>query len=403
MKAVTFRADLVPYVLTLAMGKVNRKLYYSRFSCVRYEEVREPVLPGDDWVKVKTIYGGICGSDINMIYLHDSPLLSPFASRRFVMGHENLGIIVEKGENVEGFEVGDRIVADDVLSCEPRGLERCPKCLSGDYNLCLNFTEGRLSAGTIMGTCADTGGSWGEYYVAHKSQLFKVPDNLKDEEAILIDPLCSALHPVLRNFPRDDEKVLVIGAGIIGILIVASLRAFGSKADITVIAKYDFQGQLAQRYGADRVIYSRDCDVETMAEITGGKVVKPLLGEKYLIGGFDRVFDCVGSENSVRDSLRYINSGGALVLVGLGSKIKLDWSLVWFKEVTIKGVYGYGVDPVDGGRERTFKIGLDLMASGKMDLSPLVTHVFDLKDYKKAIEVASCKKEYQSIKVLLKP
>jgi threonine dehydrogenase-like Zn-dependent dehydrogenase len=71
--------------------------------------------------------------------------------------------------------------------------------------------------------------------------------------------------------------------------------------------------------------------------------------------------------------------------------------------VTIKGIYGYGVDPVDGRRERTFKIGLDLMASGKMDLSPLVTHVFDLKDYKKAIEVASCKKEYQSIKVLLKP
>jgi threonine dehydrogenase-like Zn-dependent dehydrogenase len=403
MKAVTFRAELLPYILTLAMGKINRKFHYSGISCLRYGEVPEPVLPGDDWVKVKTVYGGICGSDINMIYLHDSPLLSPFASNRFVMGHENLGIIVEKGNNVEGFEVGDRIVADDILSCEPRGLQKCSKCLSGDYNLCLNFTEGELSPGTIMGTCSDTGGSWGEYYVAHKSQLFKVPDNLKDEEAILIDPLCSALHPALRNFPRDDEKVLIMGAGIIGVLIVASLRALGSKADITVIAKYPFQGQLVEGYGADRVIYSRDADVENMAQITDGKIVKPLIGEKYLIGGFDRIFDCVGSEASLKDSLRFINSGGTLVLVGLCSKVNLDWALVWFKEITIRGIYGYGTDPVDGKSERTFKIGLDLMSSGKINTSSLVTHVFSLKDYKKAIEVASCKREYKSVKVLLKP
>lgn len=402
MKAVTFSADLATYILTLALGKLNKKFFYSPVSCVKYEEINEPALPGDDWVMVKTVYGGICGSDLNMIFLHDSPLLSPFGSKKFVLGHENLGIIVKKGRNVEGFEAGDRIVADDVLSCETRGLDKCKSCVSGNYNLCYNFVDGKLSPGTIIGSCGDTGGCWGEFYVAHVSRLHKVPENLKDEEAILIDPLCSAIHPVLRNFPQEGEKVLVIGTGIIGLFIIAVLRAFGAKCDITAISKYRFQGELAEKYGANRVLYS-DNSIEEIAKIAGGKVLTPILGDKYMLGGFDRIFDCVGSERSIKDSLRFVSSGGTIVLVGLSSKINIDSTLIWLKEVSIKGIYGYANDPVDGVMRNTFAIGLDLLASGKIDASPLVTHVFELKDYKKAIEVASSKREHKSIKVLLKP
>lgn len=401
MKAVTFRAEILPYIMTLAAGKINKKFYYSNFSCLRFEEIEEPVLPGEDWVKVKTIYGGICGSDLNMIYLHDSPLLSPMGSSKFVIGHENIGVIVEKGKDVKGFELGERIVADDVLSCDTRGLEKCGKCLEGDYNLCSNFTEGKLSPGTIIGSCSDTGGSWGEYFVAHASRLFKVPDKLKDEEAILIDPLCSAIHPVMRNFPSDNEKILIIGAGIIGLLIVGVLRAMGCKADITVSARYDFQGEAAKRYGADRVIYS--ADIDEMSAITGGKIITPMLGERYLMGGFNRIFDCVGSERSLKDALNFIDSGGTLVLVGLSSVIKMDWTLVWLKEVTIRGIFGYSTEPFNGERKSTFEIGLELLSSGKINVSRLVTHIFDLKDYKRAIEVASSKREHKSIKVLLRP
>jgi len=123
-----------------------------------------------------------------------------------------------------------------------------------EFSTCLNITEGKLKPGTIMGACSSTGGSWGEYFVAHKSQVIKVPDSVKDEEAILVDPLASALHPVMRNFPKDSDMVLVYGAGIIGLLIIWSLRKLGCKADITAIAKYKFQADLAIEFGANRVV-----------------------------------------------------------------------------------------------------------------------------------------------------
>ncbi|MDD4496482.1 MAG: alcohol dehydrogenase catalytic domain-containing protein [Eubacteriales bacterium] len=401
MKAVTFRAKMGVYIRTYILGKIRKKFYYSKHSCVRLEDVIEPELPGDDWVKVKTIYGGICGSDLGLVKLHDSPLLSPFASEKFVIGHENIGIIVEKGKNVTEFEIGERIVADDKQSCEPRGLAKCTNCSKGNYNLCLNFTEGNMAPGTIMGSCADTGGSWGEFYVAHKSRLFKVPDNLKDEEAILVDPLSSAIHPVLKDIPTDDEKILIIGSGIIGLLLTAVLRVFGSKADITVLARHTFQAELAEKFGASRVI--RSSNLDKLAELTNAKVVKPLLGDKYLIGGFDRIYDCVGSENSIKNAVKWATSGGKIMLVGLASKVKMDWTLIWFKELTLYGVYGYGTDIQYGETRRTHSIALELLSTGKIDPKPLVTHVFSLKDYKSAIDVASNKKKHKSIKVLLKP
>jgi threonine dehydrogenase-like Zn-dependent dehydrogenase len=401
MKAVTFNVSLFRYLLTKAVGSLNRDFYYSRFSCTKLENVKEPELPGEDWVKVKTIYGGICGSDLGLVFLNDSPLLSPFGSDKFVIGHENVGTIVEIGKNVEGFEIGDRVVADDKLSCEPRGLDKCTNCKKGDYNLCLNFTEGKLAPGTMIGSCADTGGSWGEYYVVHKSRLFMVPENLKDTEAVLTDPLCSAIHPVLKDFPSDNERILVTGAGIIGLLVTAVLRAFGSKADITVIAKYDFQAELAEKYGANRVI--RGLTPEKTAEITGGKVLKPLLGERYVMGGFDRVYDCVGSERTIIESVNRLNSKGKLVLVGLASKIKMDWTLVWFKEITVMGIYAYGNDFIKGKIRRTHDIALEMLSRKEIDVSPLVTHIFSLDDYRTAIKVASQKSKYKAVKVLLKP
>ncbi|MDO8685193.1 MAG: zinc-binding dehydrogenase [Clostridiales bacterium] len=429
MKAVTFSADLPTYLLTTIIGKINKKLYYSGISCTRYtKDVIPPVLPGEDWVKLQTVYGGICGSDLGLVFLHDSPLLSPFASKKFIIGHENLGEIVEIGKNVIGFKIGDRVVADDVLSCETRGLPLCPCCQAGDYNLCHNFTEGKLSPGTIIGSCGDTGGSWGEYYVAHRSRIFKVPENVTDKEAILIDPLCSALHPVLRNFPNDNEKVLIIGAGIIGQLLTASLRAFGSKANITVISRHSFQAELAEGYGATQTV--RDSrsgiPIEQMADITGGKILKPILGDDYLIGGFDRIFDCVGSASSIKDSLRFINSPGTLVVVGLVGKIKLDWTLFWLKEVTLRGIYGYAKDSIhyvesktniykfrdmdktvlsegEYTRHHTYQIGLDIMTQKKLNLEQLVTHVFSLDKYKQALKTASDKSSSHAVKVLLKP
>ena len=202
----------------------------------------------------------------------------------------------------------------------------------------------------ILGSCQDTGGTWSPEFVAHRFQLFHVPDNISDENAVLVDPFCSSLHPVMRNMPRDEDTVLVLGAGIIGICAVAALRAMGSRARILVLAKYRFQGELAQHYGADEIIYLKDGDAyRAVADKTGGRLYKPILGKRVMVGGADIVYECVGSDSSLDDSLRFAKEGGKVVLIGLAGMAKgIDWTPMWFRELTIAGNWGYGDEQYQG-------------------------------------------------------
>lgn len=404
MKAVQFVDSIPSYIFSKALGSFYPPIFYSPFSCLRYRDVPEPELPGPDWVKIKVKYGGICGSDINLIRLHDSPSTSPFASFPFTMGHENVGTIVEVGEGVKDFSAGERVVADPVLPCPTRGFsgeEMCSQCQRGEYSRCENFARGNISPGMIIGICRQTGGSWSAYFVAHRFQLFRVPEGVSDEQAILVDAFCSALHPVMRNFPRDEDNVLVIGAGVIGLCVVAALRALGSRAKITSLARYPFQGELAERYGADKVIYARrNFDYyQEVAEVFGARLYKPILGKKVMTGGADVVFECVGNDESIDDALRFTRAGGRLVLVGLvGISKKIDWTPVWFKELTVVGTNSSSTENYEGQPIRDYQLALNWLAGGKIDLSPLLTHTFPLSEYKRAIEVNMHKSRYKALK-----
>ncbi len=404
MKTIQFHVSVPRYVTGKVLGAVHKPLYWSGLSCLRYGDLPKPVLPGPDWVQIKTRYGGICGSDWNLIHLHDSPYLSPFGSERFIIGHENLGTIAEVGPEVEGWTVGERVIADLMLHCAVRGFAvPCPACQRGDFNLCQRFTEGALAPGTILGACADTGGSWGPFYVAHRSQLVRVPDSVSDENAILLDALCSALHPILRHFPNDDETVLVLGAGTIGLCAVASLRALGSRARVLVLAKYAFQGARAREYGADEVVFlGRGKDYyHRLAELTGGTVHQPILGKPVLVGGADVVYECVGSDGSVDDALRLATGGGKVVLVGLAAVPKrVDWTPIWFHELTVVGSYGVAMETYQGRSKRTYEVGLELMAQGKLDLAPLLTHKFRLAEYRQAFRALAAKESSGVLKAV---
>lgn len=404
MKAVQFEVGAFTYVMLKALGGLNRRIFFGPLSGLRYREMPEPALPGDDWVKVRTIYGGICGSDLNMVFLHDSPSASPFASMPFVVGHENMGVITEVGPAVKGFAVGDRVVADPVLSCAARGFaEPCDSCRRGEYSTCTNFNKGRIEPGMSIGLCKSTGGSWGEYFVAHRSQLVRVPDHVTDEYAALIDPLASALHPVMRHFPKDTDRVLVVGAGIIGLLVVACLRALGSKAHITLMARYQFQADMAKKLGADTVVMSRGDYYTKLAEVCGGELLKPILGKRIVQGGFDMVYDCVGSDVTLDDSLRFTAPGGKMVLVGLASLPKgVDWTPIWLKELSVVGVVYYSVEQYQGEQVRTYELAMRLIAEGKLNLEGMLTHTFPISEYQKALLVASDKREFQSVKVAFK-
>jgi threonine dehydrogenase-like Zn-dependent dehydrogenase len=253
----------------------------------------------------------------------------------------------------------------------------------------------------IIGACRDTGGGWSQYFVAHKSQVFRIPENVTDENAILIDAFCSALHPVMRNFPGHNDVVLVIGVGVIGLCVVIALRALGSKAHVVALAKYDFQGELAKKYGADEVIYNRGDYYKVINDSLGGKLYKPVLGKRVIVGGADLVFECIGSEESIDDALRFTKSGGKVVLVGLATIPKrVDWTPIWLNELVIKGSFGCSNEIYNGKRMPTYQIALNLMSEGKLDLSPLLTHKFNLADYRDAIATTTKKGRNKVVKTV---
>ena len=217
--------------------------------------IGEPQLPTLDWVKIKTRLSGICGSDLATITAKGSPYFSPFTSCPFVFGHEVVGEIAEIGSSVEGHAIGDRVVIEPVLSCEIRGIEpQCYQCQRGQFANCENITRGKISAGIQTGYCRDTGGGWSPYFLAHKNQIHRVPDELPDEIAVLIEPFACALHGVLQADLKDTDEILIIGAGTIGLLTLGVIRAFGKSNRILIVAKYPHQQKLARELGADAIL-----------------------------------------------------------------------------------------------------------------------------------------------------
>lgn len=202
MKAIQFDAAIPRYALGLAGQKVSPSILWSGLSCTQMQEVPDLKLPNDEWVKIKTRYGGICGTDTGTIHLHTSPYLSPWSSFPFTFGHENMGTIVEAGSKAGDLKVGERVVVEPILWCKPRGFtDLCRYCARGEINLCERFREGVLAPGVGTGFCRDTGGSWSEYYIAHASQVYRVPAGVSDENALLVEPFSIGIHAALQ-FPR---------------------------------------------------------------------------------------------------------------------------------------------------------------------------------------------------------
>ncbi|EIJ80252.1 hypothetical protein PB1_07822 [Bacillus methanolicus PB1] len=407
MKALQFDYKMPRYISSKIVGRFIPSVYWdSRFSCLRFQEQSEPELPNEDWVKVKVKFGGICGSDLNLIFLNDSPATSPFVSFPFTIGHEIVGEIAETGSQVTNLQPGDRVVIDPILSCISRGIENpCPACLEGNFSLCVHKTEGNLSPGLLIGACRDTGGGWSSYLVAHKSQAFKLPEAVNDLNGVMVEPFSCALHSVLRNPPSKNDAVLVIGGGVIGLCVIAAIRALEIPCRIAALVKHPFQAEMASNYGADDIVYLRkNTYVDDLTKTLNGQVLKPLFGPEVIQGGADLVFECVGKKQSINDALRFSKSGGKVVLLGLaGIMDGIDWTTIWLNELDVKGSFAYSTEMFQGKRVRTFDIAIELMRVGKVDLSPLVTHRFPLEDFRNALDTAANKKNRAAIKVVFEP
>jgi L-iditol 2-dehydrogenase len=391
------------YLLSRWAGRRGARLPLSRLGFISYDEVEPPTLPGPEWVRVDCTLSGICGSDLSAITAHDSLALEPFQTYPFTFGHENVGRIAEVGAAVDGWRAGDRVVVHPMLACAQRGLEPvCPACARGEYGLCRRTTEGEVSPGFMIGYCARTGGGWSRSFVAHRSQLH-APGALPDELAVLTDPFASALRPVLLHPPAEEDVVLVIGAGTIGLLTVKALRLAGWTGDIAVSGRYNFQLELAERAGATRLFRGARATYDWAASLPVARSYKPTLAPRFIEGGPSLIYDTVGSQGSIGDALALVREGGRVIIVGAPARLTADWTRVVVRQLSLAGVFAYGPADFDGRRRDSYDIALELLQRDGVAELGIVSHVFPLEDYRAALSAALDKDGSRSVKVAFRP
>jgi threonine dehydrogenase-like Zn-dependent dehydrogenase len=224
---------------------------------------------------------------------------------------------------------------------------------------------------------------------------------MRDEEAVLVEPLACSVHAVRANLPPTGARVLVIGAGSIGLLTMSALSALAPERSVTVLGRHKFQLRHAERLGAAQVVRTGGDYFETLADIGGARLLKPIIGQPIGTGsGFDVTFVCVGGTSAMDDALRLTRPGGTIVLLGNVSILNgLDWTPLWLKELTVRGSVCYGAHGHGGATQDSFAESAALIGSGRTPVGPLVTHTFPLADYRQAIGTAMDRGGRESVKV----
>ena len=408
MKALTFDISAWRWVGCKLLGVLTPGVYTSALSGVRLRELPVPELPGPEWVRVRTLLGGICGTDLNLILLrlHPANMLRSFTDLPVVLGHENVGVIDRVGSGVDGWGVGQRVCVEPSLSCAVRGISPpCRQCAAGLFSLCESVLDGAMPRGTMLGANSFVGGSWAPYFLAHVSQLHAVPDSVSDQAAILVDPLACALHGVLRHRPGDDQRVLIQGGGIIGLGVAACLRATGCRARVSALVRHQFQADRMRACGADEVILSprRASSAQRydrVAAAIGGQRVPAPFGNQALIGGFDTVYDCVGTGASLTDAMKFTRARGTTLELGTSQICLVDTTPLWFNELNVVGVYGRQLESrPQSPPQHTYRLTLDLLASGKLKVDGLLTHTFELEEYRRALATLTNRAHTPAVKV----
>jgi L-iditol 2-dehydrogenase len=402
LRAIRFHYRPVRYLWTRFAARRRPGLALGPLGCVSFDTVEPPALPGSDWVRVESTLSGVCGSDLSALTAHDSFTLEPFGAYPFTFGHENVGRIAEVGSDVAQWSVGDRVVVNPMLACVQRGLDPCPACARGEYGLCRRTQEGTPGRGPMIGYSPGTGGGWSKSFVAHHTQLHSAA-GLTDEVAVLADPLASSLRPVLLHPPEEGDVVLIIGAGTIGALTVRALRATGWEGPLACLGRYDFQLDLARGAGADQVFRRPDEAYRWAASLPHATAYKPTLAPRFVEGGPSLVYDTVGSQSSVRDSLALTREGGRVVLVGAAATVSADLTRLWYRQLTVAGIFAYGRAPFRGEDRDIYDSSLELLRNDGVAQLGMVTHVYALEEYRAALAAALDKGGHRSIKVAFRP
>jgi len=330
------------------------------------KEVPDPII-GQDEALVKVYSCAVCGSDIR-IYHYGNPRVHPPA----IIGHESSGEIVQVGERVTGFKIGDRVALGSDVPCG-----ECDVCKAGYGNNChINYAMGYQFQG-----------SFAEYVPLNRIMLnfgpiHKMPDSMSWDEAALAEPLSCVLNAVEFAGIRLGDVVVVMGAGPIGCMIIpVALMSGASK--VIMINRSPGRLGFAKKVGADVVICSSEEDqIARVLEETGGM-------------GADVIFTANPSPQSHADALKMAKNRGRVNLFGglpAGTKVELETNLIHYKELLVSGAHGLV--------PRHHKQALDLIASGRIDIKEFISHRFPLDDIGEAFRVAESK---EGLRVVVKP
>ncbi|MGZ8607462.1 MAG: zinc-dependent alcohol dehydrogenase [Actinomycetota bacterium] len=369
------------YLTARAVGDRLPGLLSGPLAPMRLVNKKDPEVRGPGWARVRPRLSGICGSDLATISGKSSFYFSPLVSMPFVPGHEVVGELID---DVDELAAGTRVVLEPVLSCLARGLDPCANCASGTRGRCDRVTTGHVSAGLQTGYCKDTGGGWSRMFVAHRSQLHPVPDDLPDRRAVLVEPLSCAIHTAMRANVQPDATVVLIGAGAIGVLTLLALKELTPAGEVIVVAKHGKQQDWARSFGANDVVEPKEA-TNAVRRSTHAMKLRPERGQSYLLGGADVAIDCVGSRSSLDSALRLVKAGGRVVVSGIPVG-GADLTPLWFREIELVGSYTGGIEQVNGEPRSSFDIAIELALANPID--GIVGATYPLRRWREAIDHA---------------
>lgn len=306
-----------------------------------YSDVPLPEI-GPDEVLIDVRACGICGSDVHGMDGSTGRRRPPI-----IMGHEASGVIERVGESVTEWRAGDRVTFDSTIYCG-----ECAYCHAGRVNLCDNRR--------VLGVSCEEyrrHGAFAEYVAVPQRVLYRLPDALSFEHAAMAEPVSIALHALGRSNPQPGESALVVGAGMIGLLIVQALRIAGC-APIIAVDVEPAKLAMAQSMGATHSIVASDDVPARVLALTGD--------------GVQHAFEAVGISPTIASAMRSLRKGGTLTLVGnLSPEITFPLQAAVTREITL-----YGSCASAGEYPRC----LDLIASGAIDVAPLISAIAPLAD-----------------------
>ena len=316
--------------------------------------------PGHNDLLIKIRKTAICGTDIH-IYKWDEWSQNTIPVP-MIVGHEYVGEVVGIGQEVRGFNIGDRVSGEGHITCG-----HCRNCRAGRVHLCRN----------TVGVGVDRQGAFAEYLVIPAFNAFKIPDNISDDLAAIFDPFGNAVHTAL-SFNLTGEDVLITGAGPIGIMAAAVAKHVGARY-VVITDVNEYRLELARTMGATKAVNVANDDL------------KQVMDELGMTEGFDVGMEMSGVPSAFNSMLDCMNHGGKIAMLGIPpSEMSIDWTKIIFKGLELKGVYGREMF------ETWYKMA-SLIQSG-LDLTPMLTHEFPVDDFQQGFEMME---SGQSGKVIL--